>query len=227
MGGESLSHPSPPRVGGQAIRPGTSGVILIGDANISPGQQTTLDGKYISVGSVNIVLGTETYLLPTAARTKVESAPSVVAAWPNDASFSIARYGALVVHHETLSDGQITTISGHAISVGSSIVMVDGTSYPLPTMTGSSRSERATEEPLGAVIASMFGCAPASTSGDPLSSTSGAYANAKSKMVDFTTSEVTPSLISFTSSQSRVSRGGGFVIIMVVGCIYFNLAGVS
>lgn len=91
---------------------------------VAAGFQTTISGTPLSVGSNIIVIGKSSYALPS----------------PTDPAVSLAPNGAIFVDGKTLTPGLQTVISGTAVSVGSSIVVVGGKTYSLPSPTDSAVS---------------------------------------------------------------------------------------
>ena len=113
-------------IGGQAIQTAPNGGLVIAGQTISQGSPaTTISGTILSVGSSNIVLGSSTYALPSHSETTPTQAPLLIAGNP----VQIASNGALIIASQTISQGSQTTISGVTISIGSSALVIDGTTH--------------------------------------------------------------------------------------------------
>ena len=254
--------------GSQASTLEKGGVVIAGSTVLS-GQQTTINGVYVSLGSGSIIVGTSTYDIPTATPTNDESASSALAALISSTPFSIASSGAvilggktlplgtqtsisgsrisvgsheviigsvtypissnvpqlstasngaIVLGHETLSTGEIKTISGDIVSLGTSVVVIKGTTYPLPQLTDSANPAPISDDSLGVIIASMFGYVPSSVSSDPPLIT-GAPTAASLGSLSSNSSSLIPNLASFTGAQSRSAINKGLLYVTAVLCI--------
>ena len=92
-----------------------------------PGQATTINTHQVPVGSSHVLVDSNTYAFEPP--TTPLSIPITVA----DLSMQTASNGGVILAGQTLAPGVQTTISGHAISVGSGNVVVDGNTQILPT----------------------------------------------------------------------------------------------
>lgn len=122
------SASSPMIVGGNAVQAAPNGGVAIGSSIISAGSQTTISGHAISVGSNNIVIDGTTQALAIPA---TASAILIIGS-----SLQRASNGGLIVGTSTLTPSAQTTVAGHALSIDSSNVILDGTTYALPTSAG-------------------------------------------------------------------------------------------
>lgn len=124
--------PAPLSIGGQAIQTAPSGGLVVAGQTISQGGQTILSGTVFSVGTSNIVIGSSTLALPTDTASIPTQAPLLIAGNP----VQIASNGGLLVGGQTISQDTQTTLSGVVISIGTSALIIDGTTHAFnPTST--------------------------------------------------------------------------------------------
>ncbi|KAL6720098.1 hypothetical protein ACLMJK_002019 [Lecanora helva] len=130
---------SPVRIAGQAVVKDADGDLIIGGATLTAGAQTTDNGHIISVGASNMVVDGRTYALPTGTGEIIQQS----SLQPADAPVLIgghplveAASGDLIIGGVTLTPGAQATIQGHKVSEGASSVVIDGSSYALPTSVG-------------------------------------------------------------------------------------------
>ena len=127
-----------PYIDGKLIRIGTDGKIIVGDATMTPGEQTTIRGTFMSVGQGTVVVGNHTYhvALPTS---------------------SLSSPG----------DARITNLGGQPSSErGPDIMVVSGTTYVAdrsPLSVGHLKADETTAEHPGAAKTSSFGQVPLQT----------------------------------------------------------------
>lgn len=121
--------PTPVLFGGQtiAVAKASNGGIIIGSSTYLPGTQANVFGSTVSVGGDNIVVDGSTYTLPTYPTSKM-----IVI---DGKSIARASNGGIVIGDSTIPAGSQATISGHVVSDGVSSVVVDGSTYALPTDT--------------------------------------------------------------------------------------------
>ena len=163
-----------------AVSLATNGVIVIDGKTLTEGVQSTISGTVVSVGGSIVVVGTKTYELPL----------------PTDPAASLASNGAVVIDGVTLTRGAQTTISGTAVSVGSSFIVIQGKTYALPEPT---KAPEAAGPAIGAIIASMYGYSPPNA--NAMTPTSGAVLPSGS----FEGSgNSTPSLTLFTGAARKI-----------------------
>ena len=158
----SQEHGSPVIVDGQPLVKAVSGDIVIGGTTIMPGSQTTVNGHIIFVGPSNIGIDGSTYAWPLSARVTVQTplpkqlgAPLEIDDQP---IVKAAGEGVIIGGSTTLAPDQQTIISGHVVSAGATNVVVDGSSYALPTNAGG----------LVQSLASQPGAMPVILDGQPL-----------------------------------------------------------
>lgn len=120
-------------ISGNAIYAIPSGGVGIGSATVMPGQQTTIDGKAISVSSERVVVDGSTYALqsPGMAATGVSSSLPEL----GGESISVLPNGGIAIGGSTVSVNGIATISGTTVSLDANVVAIDGKTYALPTPT--------------------------------------------------------------------------------------------
>ena len=129
-----IASPAPPGQGVPAEPPeqvtltrGPNGALVIGSSTIMPGQAATINNHQVSVDSSHVLVDSNTYAF--APLTTPPPIPITVA----DLSMQTASNGGVIIAGQTLAPGVQTTIGGHAISVGSGNVVVDGNTQILPT----------------------------------------------------------------------------------------------
>ena len=160
------------------VSPASGGAFVLGTLTLSPGEQTTQSGHAVSVGSDMVVADGATYTLSSGSRgASLQIVPS--STLYADPVVSPASGGAFVLGTLTLSPGEQTTHAGHAVSVGSDMVVADGATYtvlsgsrgaslqlvPQPTNSG---ALAATSGTAGAGIPlNTYGSASATVAGSP------------------------------------------------------------
>ena len=117
-----LASPSPLTVGDNTIEKANNGGAVIGKSTYTAGYEGKFSNTPISVGVDNVVVGTITHALPT-------STPVLV----GGNSIVKAGNGGVIIGSSTYSPGSHAQISDKSLSVGVDSVIVDGTSYAIPT----------------------------------------------------------------------------------------------
>jgi len=120
--------PTPFVMGGQTIQKAADGALLVAGQMITPGSQATVSGAVVSVGSSNVIVDGTTHAYPL---TPPKTATPVIVGGNTAHIFSD---GGLVVAGQTITPGSQATISHAVVSVGSSNVVIDGTTHVFPTM---------------------------------------------------------------------------------------------
>ena len=123
----SQNTPTPILVGGQRIAKASNGGVIIGGSTYLPGTQANVFGTALSVGAGDVVVDGSTYALPTYPTGK----PVLI----DGESIIRAPNGGVVIGGSTIAPGSQAVVSGHTISAGFSSVVVDGSTYALPTYT--------------------------------------------------------------------------------------------
>ncbi len=115
---------TPLQVGGQQISRAPNGQdVVYGGSTIAAGAQATISGHVVSAG-LRIVVDQTSHALPVAAPSPVIVGGQALHQAPN---------GGIAVGSTTIQPGTETIIGGHKVSVGSSSVVVDRSTYALPT----------------------------------------------------------------------------------------------
>ena len=160
------------------VSPASGGAFVLGTLTLSPGKQTTQSGHAVSVGSDMVVADGTTYTLLSGSRgASLQIVPS--STLNADPVVSPASGGAFVLGTLTLSPGEQTTHAGHAVSVGSDMVVADGATYTVLSGSGgaslqlvpqptNSRALAAASGTAGAGIPiNTYGSASATVTGSP------------------------------------------------------------
>ena len=124
----ALPTSTPVLIGGQTMVKAANGGVVIGTSTYSPGSQAQISGKALSVGVDSVVVGGTSYAIPT------PSTPDTVLV--DQSPISRGPGGGAIVGGATVGLGSQSSINGHVISVGASTVVLDGTSYALPSSAG-------------------------------------------------------------------------------------------
>ena len=174
----------------------TVGNLIVDGQTLNIDAQTTVLMTPISVGSDYINIGGTTYHLPSATRNPLTTNGQDLERLPN---------GDVVVDGHTLGVGAQTTVSGYPVSIGATEVVFAGSTYELDQPTSSTNA-------IGAMINSMLGFVPPSTTGTlaPARSTSTGPANL---------SNSSSSLISFMGMSSSLDVNMNFLSSVVTFCI--------
>ena len=124
----ALPTSAPVLIGGQSIVKATNGGVIIGTSTYSSGSQAQISGQKVSVGVDSVVVGGTSYAIPT---------PSTAdTALVDKLPISRGPDGVAMVGGATIGVGSQSSINGHVVSVGASIIVLDGTSYALPSSAG-------------------------------------------------------------------------------------------
>ena len=125
----ALPTSTPVLIGGQSMVKAVNGGVVIGTSTYPPGSQAQISDKVLSVGSDSVVVGGTSYAIPTAATADTAFIESQsISRAPNG--------GAVLGGSTTIGLGSQSNINGHTISVGTSTIVVDDTSYALPSSAG-------------------------------------------------------------------------------------------
>ena len=122
-----LASPTAFVVGGSTIVKAANGGVIIGTSTYPPGSQAQISDNLFSVGISSIVVDGTSYAIP---------APSSVDILLDTSPISRASDGGAIFEGGTIGLGSRSSINGHVISVGASTVVLDGTSYALPSSAG-------------------------------------------------------------------------------------------
>lgn len=128
----------PVLIAGQSVVRAPGGGVTIGSLTIPPGSQTTILSHTISAGSSFVLIDSSIYALPTSVGAILQQPTTSLAGPVLIAGQSIVRApnGGLIIGSSTVASGSQATVSGHIVSVGSSSVVIDGSTYALSTSVG-------------------------------------------------------------------------------------------
>ena len=130
----AMETPAPLLVGSNPVSQAADGGLLIAGSTISPGSTASLLGHVIAANFDNVVVdGTTHFLAPVTAR-PVEAPTATPLEIANSPVLKAAN-GDLIIAGSTVSQGSKTSLLGHAISVGSDKVVLDGTTHALGPIT--------------------------------------------------------------------------------------------
>ena len=124
----ALPTSAPVLIGGNTMVKADNGGVVIGTSTYPPGSQAQISDTALSVGVDSVVVGSTSYAIPapgTANTVLIDQKP-----------ISRAPNGGAIFEGVTIGLGSQSSIDGHAFSVGASTVVVDGTSYALPSSAG-------------------------------------------------------------------------------------------
>ena len=124
----ALATSTPVLIGGQSVVKAANGGVVIGTSTYPPGSQAQVYDKAISVGVDSVVVGGTSYAIPT------PGTPDTILI--DKSPISRGPDGGAIIEGETIGVGTQTSINGHTISVGASAVVLDSTSYALPSSVG-------------------------------------------------------------------------------------------
>ena len=124
----ALPTSAPVLVGGQSIVKASNGGVIIGTSTYSPGSEAQVSGKKLSVGVNSVVVGGTSYAIPTPS-----TADTILV---GQSPISRGPGGVAIVQGATIGLGSQSSINGHIVSVEASTIVLDGTSYALPSSAG-------------------------------------------------------------------------------------------
>lgn len=134
LNGVALETPAPLSVDGNPVLKAANGGLLVAGTTIPPGSTTSLLGHIIAANSDNVVLDGTTHSLAPVTPYPVET-PTLTPLDIANQPVLIAANGDLVVAGSTIPQGSSTSLLGHAISVGSDNVVLDGTTHAFGPVT--------------------------------------------------------------------------------------------
>lgn len=195
--GAVLQQPTVPSAGpvliaDQSIVRAPSGGLIVGSSTVASGSQVTISGHTFSAGSSSVLIDGSTYALPTSVGVTLQQQISRLESPILIAGQTVVRApsGGLFIDSSTIASGSQVTVSGHIVSADSSSVIIDGSTYALPTSVGAILRQyanlQATTLANGAIISA--GGSPATLSGTTYSMASdGGELIANGKTVAFPT----------------------------------------
>ena len=194
-----LQQSKPPLAGpiliaGQSIVRAPNLGLIIGSSTVASESQLTISGHIFSAGLPSVLIDGSAYALPTRVgailqqSTSPLESPVLIAAQP----IIRASNGGLIIGSSTVASGSQATVSGHIVSAGSSSVIIDGSTYALPTGVGATIQKPADLQAItladGAIISA--GGPPATVSGTTYSIASdGRALLASGKIMPFPTKQ--------------------------------------
>lgn len=123
-----LPTSTPLFIGGQSMVKDVNGDVVLGVSTYPPGGQAQISNHALSAGVKSVVKDGTSCAIPT------PGTPDTILVDKN--SISRAPDGGAIFEGGTISIRSQSSINDHAISVGASNIVVDGTSYALPGSTG-------------------------------------------------------------------------------------------
>ena len=140
------SYPIPgPTVDGHPLHQAPNGAVIIASQTIPPGSQTTISSTIISAPPTGIIIAGSSYTLSTPAfPLEYISLPFSI----GNAPITQLPSSALLIADQTLTPGITTTISGTGITLGTGTVVLDDSTFFLPSLTGSAPALLRTPAPL-------------------------------------------------------------------------------
>ena len=139
---EHYSPDIPVEIDGQPVLKAGDGGVVIQGTTVAPGIQTTIHGHTVSVGPSNVGIDGSIYVLLTNVGGAVETPSTQDQGVPLDIDgqsiVKASNGGAIIAGSVSLAPGQQATISGHVFSAGATNVVVDGSSYAMPTSASGS-----------------------------------------------------------------------------------------
>ena len=119
-------------IGGQLIHTASDGGLIVAGQTLTRGVPASISGTLISIGSSDLIIGSSTYGLPSNSATVPTQAPLLIAGNP----VKVAPGGGFLVAGQTITPGEVATVSGITISVGSSAVVLNNITHAFnPTET--------------------------------------------------------------------------------------------
>ncbi|KAL8950862.1 MAG: hypothetical protein Q9222_003116 [Ikaeria aurantiellina] len=217
----SLPTPPPSRspllIDGQSVRKASDGNVIVGSSTISPGNQATMNGHVVSVGhNGNIIVDQATYALPkSAGPVQIPDSESGLPGSPllvDGHAVSKDAKGRLVIGSATVPPGSQTTLAGHVISAASDNVVVDHSTYAVPSTAGIvSIPLPAITLPNGMILTP--GASAVTVNGETIS----VFSDERGFVIDgstvtFTSSITSPQSIFTVAGQTFTAAPTGFVI---------------
>lgn len=201
------SMSSPILIGAFPMQREPDGDLVVGSSTLVIGSQTTMAGHVISVGANDVIVDGVTNPLPT-----FTNGPSAILI--GGQFIQRAPGGGLIMGSATLAPGSQTTMAGHLISVGANDVVLDGSTYNLPStavsaVLSSQPKISAITLPNGAILSA--GGTPITISGQVIS----VFSDDKAAVIGGTTLTFAPSPLQsvFTvAGQTFTAAQTGFVV---------------
>ncbi|KAL8895187.1 MAG: hypothetical protein Q9207_008267 [Kuettlingeria erythrocarpa] len=203
---------SPLLVNGESILKASDGRVIIGTATLTPGSETTVEGHAISIATSAVVIDQSTYALPAQSGVvktpDIPGTPSMPPLTVGKHTISKAANGALIIGASTISPGNQVTIAGHTVSAAPDRVIVDDTTYTLPTAAGAVQSPAAGPITLPNGIVVTPGASAITLSSEKVISV---FPDGKSLVIDGSTVNIPPPTTTTTSSAKSIFTVAGEV----------------
>ena len=146
IAGNTYAIPAP-TVAGQPVQQAPGGGVIVAGQTVAEGSRTTISGTIISVGPTGVIIAGSSYNIPTpTSPSPLEYIPAPVSI--GNAPISQLPNSALLIDGQTLTPGATTTISGTAITLNAGNVVLDGSTFFLPSLAGSASAPLQTPAPL-------------------------------------------------------------------------------
>lgn len=146
IAGNTYAVPAP-TVAGQLVQQAPGGGVIVAGQIVSQGSHTTISGTIISVDPTGVIIAGSSYNLPTPTSTSpLEYIPAPVSI--GNAPISQLLNSALLIAGQTLTPGATTTISGTAITLNTGNIVLDSSTFFLPSLTGSASAPLQIPAPL-------------------------------------------------------------------------------
>ena len=128
----------PVLIAGQSIVRAPNWGLIIGSSTIASGFQSTISGHIFSAGLSSVLIDGSAYALPTRVGAILQQPTSSLESPVLIAAQTIIRAsnGGLIIGSSTVASGSEATVLGHVVSAGSASVIIDGSTYALPTGVG-------------------------------------------------------------------------------------------
>ena len=133
-----ISWGVPVLIAGQSIVRAPNGGLIIGSSSVASGSQSTISGHVFSAGLSSVLIDGNAYALPSTVGAVLQQPTSPLESAVLIAGRPIIRAanGGLIIGSSTVTSGSQATVSGHIVSAGPSSVVIDGSTYALPTSVG-------------------------------------------------------------------------------------------
>ena len=146
IAGTTYAIPAP-TLAGQPVQQAPDGAVVVAGQTVPPGSQITISNTIISVNPTGIIIAGSSYTIPT------PTSPSPLEYIPLPLSIGNVPItqlpnSFLLIGSQTLTPGITTTISGTAITLGTGNVVLDSSTFFLPSLTVSASAPLQTPAPL-------------------------------------------------------------------------------
>ncbi|KAK5124591.1 hypothetical protein LTR08_005657 [Meristemomyces frigidus] len=125
-----------------AIAVGSSGVVQVAGQTLTPGQVVTIDGQVVGAAPTGLVVDGSTADFSQAAASLEEATwatsqtSGAIITADSQTFTAISSNGAVILGGNTLTPGQVATVSGHTVSDASTGLVIDGSILPFSRLAG-------------------------------------------------------------------------------------------